>query len=182
MSEPRTNASRVSELREAFDRSFASPPARATQEIDDLLAIRVSGERYAIRLRDIAGIVTGRKLISVPASTPALLGLAGIRAGIVPVFGLASLLGHAQASDSARWMVLCDAEEPVALGFSDFEGYLRLPQSALQVEENLHDARKYVAAVASTATGLRAVISIPLVVATIWHRIDHSRSQTGGTR
>lgn len=163
------------ELRQAFDLSFALPPPQASQEVEDLLTIRVAGDPYAIRLRDIAGIVAGRRVVPVPAVTLDLLGLAGIRGDVISVFGLASILGYGQAPGSPRWMILCGAEEPIALAFSDFEGYLRLPKSSLHADENLRTTRQYVNQVASTDAGTRAVISIPLVVATIRNRTGHNR-------
>ena len=167
--------SKAAELRQAFDLSFALPPPQASQEVEDLLTIRVAGDPYAIRLGDIAGIVAGRRVIPVPAVTLDLLGLAGIRGDVVSVFGLASILGYGQAPGSPRWMILCGAEEPIALAFSDFEGYLRLPKSSLHADENLRTTRQYVNQVASTEDGARAVISIPLVVATIRNRTGHNR-------
>ena len=140
---------------------FALPPPQAAQQIEDLLAIRVAGDPYAIRLREIAGMVAGRRVIPVPAIPLDLLGLAGLRGGVVPVFGLASILGYGQAPGSPRWMILCGAEEPIALAFSDFEGYLRLPKSSLQV--------------ANTEAGVRTVINIPLIVAAIRNRSGHNR-------
>ena len=175
MNETPVVASKAAELRHAFDLSFALPPPQASQEVEDLLTIRVAGDPYAIRLRDIAGMVAGRRVVPVPAVTLDLLGLAGIRGGVVSVFGLASILGYGQGPGSPRWMVLCGAEEPIALAFSDFEGYLRLPKSSLHADENLRTTRKYVNQVASTEAGARAVISIPLVVATIRNRTGHNR-------
>ena len=167
--------SKAAELRQAFDLSFALPPPQASQEVEDLLTIRVAGDPYAIRLGDIAGIVAGRRVVPVPAVTLDLLGLAGIRGDVVSVFGLASILGYGQAPGSPRWMILCGAEEPIALAFSDFEGYLRLPKSSLHADENLRTTRQYVNQVASTEAGARAVINIPLVVATIRNRTGHNR-------
>lgn len=167
--------SKAAELRQAFDLSFALPPPEASQEVEDLLMIRVAGDPYAIRLRDIAGVVAGRKVVLVPAATPDLLGLAGIRSGVVPVFGLVSILGYGEAPDSPGWMVLCGVEEPIALAFSEFEGYLRLSKSSLHADENLRVTRPYLQEIASTAVGVRAVISMPLVVATIRNRIGRHR-------
>ena len=167
--------SQAAELRQAFDLSFALPPPQASQEVEDFLTIRVAGNPYAIPLRDIAGMVAGRKAVPVPAVALHLLGLAGIRGGVVPVFGLASILGYGQVPGSLRWMILCGAEEPIALAFSDFEGYLRLPKSSLHADENLRATHQYVNQVASTEAGARAVISIPLIVATIRNRIGHHR-------
>src|ERR1017187_1115486 len=175
MHEPPVVQNKAAEFRQAFDLSFALPPPQASQEVEDLLTIRVAGDPYAIRLRDIAGMVAGRRVVPVPAVTLDLLGLASIRGGVVPVFGLASILGYGQAPGSPRWMILCEAEESIALAFSDFEGYLRLPKSSLHADENLRTTRQYVNQVASTDAGARAVISIPLVVATIRNRTGHNR-------
>ena len=114
----------------------------------------------------------------VPAVTPDLLGLAGIRGGIVPVFGLSSILGYGADPGAPRWMILCGSEEPIALAFSDFEGYLRLPRSALHADENVRatgEHLKYVTQVATTPDGVRAVICIPLIMATIRNRISQHR-------
>ena len=169
---------KAAQLRQAFDRTFALPPSGASPEAEDLLTIRVAGDPYAIRLLDIGEIVTERRVISVPAVTPDLLGLAGIRGGIVPVFSLSSILGYGPDPGSPRWMIICGAEEPIALAFSDFEGCLRLPASALHADENLGTTRehvKYVNQVASTPDGVRAVISIPLIMASIRNRISQHR-------
>ena len=169
---------KAAQLRQAFDHSFALPPSAASPDVHDLLTIRVAGNPYAIRLQDITEIVAGRSVISVPAVTPGLLGLAGIRGGIVPVFGLSSILGYGSDPESPRWMILCGAEEPIALAFSDFEGHLRLPTSALHADENFSatsENAKYVTQVARTPDGVRAVISVALILATIRNRISQYR-------
>ena len=169
---------KAAQLRQAFDRTFALPPSGTSPEVEDLLTIRVAGDPYAIRLLDIAEIITERRVVSVPAATPDLLGLAGIRGGIVPVFGLSSILGYDADPGAPRWMIICGSEDPIALAFPDFEGYLRLPASALHADENFRATRehaKYVSQIASTPDGVCAVISIPLIMATIRNRISQHR-------
>jgi purine-binding chemotaxis protein CheW len=159
MNETPVIENKAAKLRQAFDLSFALPPPPASQEVEDLLTIRVAGDSYAIRLCDIAGMVTGCKVVAVPAAAIDLLGLAGIRGDIVPVFGLASILGYSQPLESPRWMILCGADEYIALAFSDFEGYLRIPKSSLHADENLGATRQYVSEAASTNAVARSVIS-----------------------
>jgi chemotaxis signal transduction protein len=168
---------RAAALRRAFDDSFATPPPQGSHELEDLLRIRIAGDPYAIRLRDIAGIVAGRKVVPVPGGTPDLLGSAGIRGGIVPVFALGLLLGYGQTADAPSWMVLCGPDEPIALAFAEFEGYARLPQSQIHLDENLRPARQHVREVAQMDAERRPVISIPLVVATIRNRIGQTRQK-----
>lgn len=174
----RSVVSTAAQLQQAFDNTFALPPSLTSPEVEDLLIIQVAGDPYAIRLFDIAEIVSGRRVVSVPAGTPHLLGLAGIHGGIVPVFGLSSLLGYGPDPGPPQWMILCGSEDPIALAFSDFEGYLQLPRSALYADENFRNTQenvKYVNQVASTPNGVRAVISISLIVATIRNRISQHR-------
>jgi purine-binding chemotaxis protein CheW len=158
------------QLRHAFDLSFAAPLSQESQDVEDILTVRIGGDPYAIRLRDIAGVVTKRPVVSVPSPRHDLLGVAGIRGNIVPVFDLASLLGYPQVPNATRWMVLCALDEPIALAFSDFEGYLRLPASALHVDEKPRTAQQHPQEIARTDSGVRPVISIPLIVATIRHQ------------
>lgn len=166
---------KAAQLRQEFDRSFATKPASAEQELEALLSIRVAGDAYAIRLSEITGIITGRKLVAVPATAPHFAGVAGIRGGIVAVFSLASMLGCGQAQDSLHWMVLCGTAEPIALGFSAFEGYLRVPKSALHRDEKLQSAKKYVDAVVPSEAGLCAVLSLSLIVTAIRNRKENDR-------
>jgi chemotaxis signal transduction protein len=175
MNEASVTGNKAAELRQAFDLSFAVPPPQTSQEIENLLSIRVAGDPYAIRLCEIGGIVTGRKVIAIPAAALDFLGLVGIRGGIVPVFGLASILGYSEPPESLRWMIRCGIDDPVALAFSDFDGYLRLPKSCLYTHEDIYAPRQHVNQVARTETGIRAVISIPLILATIRNRIGHPR-------
>lgn len=168
----------ASQLREAFDRSFAFPPSLVSLDIEDLLMLRVAGDPYVIRLLDITEILMDRSVVSVPAATADLLGLAGIHGGIVPVFDLSSILGYGPDPESPRWIILCGSEEPIALAFSDFEGYLRLPRSAIHANDNHLTKRghvKYVNQVAAISDGVRAVISIPLIMANIRQQISPHR-------
>lgn len=166
---------RAAELRSTFDRSFALPPREATVATEDVLAIRVAGAPYVIRLREIAGIVARRKLTPVPSMASHLLGVAGIRGGIVPVFSLASLLGHGPSLDAPDWMVLCGTEDPLGLGFTEFEGYLRASQSAFHADEAASGTHGYVKEVLRTDAAILPVIAVPVVIANLKNRASHSR-------
>jgi purine-binding chemotaxis protein CheW len=162
-------------LRQAFDQSFAAPSSRESQEVEDILLIRIGGDPFAIRLRDIGGLIAKSVLVLVPASGKHLLGLAGIRGSIVPVFGLSSLFGYPQAVDAARWIVLCASDEPIALGFPDFEGHRRLPSSSIINDESARSAREYSPETARMDTGHRPVVDIARVVASIRKGNAHDR-------
>lgn len=160
-------------LRREFDLAFASPIAPSVADVEDLLAIRVAGDPYAIRLREISGMMAGRTVVPVPSRAPGLLGLAGIRGNVVPVFGLSSILGYTQASDEPRWLILCGENDPVALAFPGFDGFLRLAKSSLHADASLRAARPHVHEIASTETGARAVIDVPIVAAALRSRTGH---------
>lgn len=174
MKEPTTLEMRAADLRSAFDKSFALPPVQVSVERDDLLTIRVAGAPYAIRLHEVTGIVTRRKVISVPNAGAHLLGVSGIRGNIVPVFSLASILGYGPATDSPRWLILCGVEEPLGLGFSDFDGYLQVPTSSFHSEDLTSSSHGYVKEVVRTEVAVFPVISLPLVSAALQNQTSPS--------
>lgn len=170
----------ASELRRQFDLAFASPPADVARELEEVLAIRVAGEPYALRVLEIGALIADRPIVAIPSSAPHLLGIAGIRGGLVPVFGLASILGHERGADAPRWMVTYGRAEPIALAFSELEGHLALPRSQVHGAEHPRADRPYLREVAHTAGGVRAVIDVPLLVAAINERAGGAGPATEG--
>lgn len=119
-------ASRAAQLRQAFDRTFAEP-VRVDAAVDiDLLAIEVGVQAYAMRLSEIAGLFAGKKITRVPGGSAALLGVAGFRGALVPVFDLKVLLGE-KSSRTTRWLVIAQAA-PIAFAFDAFLAQLRVGQ------------------------------------------------------
>lgn len=155
----------AAELRRAFDQSFAHAPIEPSADFEELLAIRVAGDPYAVRFRDVAGVCPMPNVLALPAETPGLLGIAGVRGAVVPVFGLAALLGHRHAPDAPKWTLLVGREEPLALAFHDLDGCVRVPRPSLHADAR--PARPHVAEVARLEAEVRAIISIPLVIAAI---------------
>ncbi len=170
MTEEAPKESRANKLRREFDRTFASPPVPTSEEWEDLLLVRIAGDPYAIRMRDIMGILAKRTIIPVPAEAPGLLGLVGIRGEIVPVFGLSSWLGYGVDADSAVWMIVCGTDEPIGFGFSEFEGHKRLEKSAIHLYDKSQSPRQYIHEMAAIEAGVRPVIAVSLVVASIRSR------------
>lgn len=177
MSEPLALDGKSAALRRAFDDSFAAPAGRSSEELEDLLRIRVAGDPYAIRVRDLTGIVARHKVVPVPGGTPDLLGTAGLRGTIVPVFALSLLLGYSPATDPPAWMVLCGSADPIALAFPELEGYARIPRSSIHLDDRHHPRRQHVKEVARLDAEFRAVISIPLIVAAIRNRTGPAKEQ-----
>ncbi len=110
----------VQTLRQEFDQSFAQAPRTVITQRESLLAIRMGTDPYAMRVSEIAGLYVDRRIMPLPTPAPQLLGVAGFRGQIAPVYDLASLCGYARASGT-RWLILLRSQEPVALAFETFE-------------------------------------------------------------
>jgi purine-binding chemotaxis protein CheW len=119
---------KVAELRRAFDEAFAAPRAAPDPEHLDVLAVRVGGAPFALPIGALTGIAPRAKLLSLPGGVPGLLGLSGLKGAVVPVYGLAALLGL-PADDRWRWLAL--RQGPLALAFDELERFLRVPRDAV---------------------------------------------------
>jgi chemotaxis signal transduction protein len=116
--------SRAAAMRQEFDRSFADPVLADVSAREDLLAIRLAAQDFAIRVSEIAGLFADKKITPVPNANAALLGIAGFRGAIMPVYDLQSLLGFA-AGRMSRWLAIA-ANAPVAFSFETFAGRLQV--------------------------------------------------------
>jgi chemotaxis signal transduction protein len=130
MSEREHLVARAGRLRADFDSMFAAPPPEPTPPQVDLLAIRCAEHGFALRLAQVVSVHTERKVVPVPTPVPELLGLAGVRGLVVPVYDLGALLGQAPNA-APRWLALVRAPAPFAVGFELFERHLRVPTADL---------------------------------------------------
>jgi purine-binding chemotaxis protein CheW len=161
---------RARALREAFDRSFADAPRLAQVALEHIIAIRVAGSPYAVRLAEISGLFADRPITPLPGPVPELLGLAGLRAMMVPVYDLGALLGLARA-DKPRWLVLARGSAPLGLAFERFERHLRLPREAIAPAT---PPRSAVREVARSEDGALPVIHLPSILEAIRERARHA--------
>ncbi len=169
-------ANAVADLRNTFDRSYSLPPSSpGSEQIENLLAIRLAGNPYAIRVTEITGLANDRKTVALPSPIPELLGVAGIRGGLVPIYSLAALLGYARDVAQARWLALCGNEDQIGLGFSNLEGYLRVPAAQVYAAPQENITRGHVKDVARVGDIVRAVLSIPSLVEMIQRRCGENR-------
>ncbi len=174
-----TLTERVAELRHAFDRAFAAAPDTDATPVENLVAVRLAHDPFAIRLSEISGLFADKTIVSLPASAPALLGVAGFRGSIVPVFSLPALLGYAD-DGAQRWLVLAGAaggERRVGLAFDRFEGHLQVPQSAIAADEKGERQRRFVKEIIRTPDGARPLIHIASVIEAIEAQGSDSNSQ-----
>lgn len=121
-------------LREAFDRSFAEAAGAERPEQLDFLALRIAGDAYAMRLSEIQSLHVSRRLVVAPSHLPGLLGMAGFRGMLTPVYDLGQLLGY-QAEPSAKWLVIARSPAPIAFAFGTFDAHLRVAKDQLSAPE-----------------------------------------------
>ena len=119
-------ARQLAALRKSFDESFGRPALAAGRAGADFLLITAGGRVYALRLGDLAGLEVDRRIVAVPAEAGGLLGLCGIRGQLVPVFGLAAVLGQAGGQGEPRWLALHHDKEWTALALDGVQGIRRV--------------------------------------------------------
>ena len=151
----------VEELRREFDAGFARPVREAAEVSVELLAIRVAGSPYALRITELGGVSAGHRITAVPSSHATLLGLLGVRGALVPVFDLARLLGESAGDEAPRWVALSRGEQPLGLAFATVEGHLPVVASALTT--GAAAGRGLAEHVVRFEGGLRPVVSVAKV-------------------
>jgi chemotaxis signal transduction protein len=149
-------AQRAAELRREFDRSFAESFVGKSAS-HDLLAIRLDEQHFALRLSDIGGLFIDKKITPVPGAGGFLLGIAGFRGVIAPVYDLQRLLG-CPAVRNPRWLVMAAAAS-VGFAFAAFDGQLRVPASAMTPRQQEH-AQSLTSSVVQHEGVLRPIIEL----------------------
>lgn len=119
---------RLRVLRQEFDQVFADPHAAPAPALERLIAIRVGGQPYALRLSELNGLLAAPLLVPLAGAPAECLGVAGLRGRVVPVFALGPWLGH--PAEPPRWLALTGGDEPVAYAFAELEGFREAPAEA----------------------------------------------------
>jgi chemotaxis signal transduction protein len=167
--EPRAGP-RAAELGRAFDLTFAEPVRTASDDRENLLGLRAGGDPYAVRLGEIAGLLRGLTIVPVPGPLPELLGVVGLRGGIVPIYSLRALLGYPPAAETPAWIALAGGDTGIGLGFDQFEGYLRVARSEISARA-AEASRTHIGESVRVASALRGLISVPSLVSAIKARV-----------
>jgi chemotaxis signal transduction protein len=157
-------------LRRSFDEGFAAPAALTKERVEDLLAIRVASDAYALRMSEIAGLHAGIKIVPVPSPAAQLLGIVGIRGAMVPIYDLAALLQY-PLSENPRWIVFARGPQRLGFAFETFESHLQVSQGSLargDIEGGEPGAtRRQTQGTVRAAGSLRPIIHLASVVAMI---------------
>lgn len=176
--EPGISSARA--LRQEFDASFAKAPETAARQVENLLAVRIGEDHYALRLAQIAGLYKDRFVVPMPTPVPDLLGLAGFRGQTVPVYDLARLLGYGRGS-TARWLVVVKWRSPLALPFTGLDGHrivgpdqlVSAPSDAAPDSDDV--PWRYARDALEDAGGMRPILDLTLVMAAIDRRVQAAR-------
>jgi chemotaxis signal transduction protein len=153
----------VIDLRRAFDRSFAGASLGTVDAAEDLLAIRVAGDPYALRLTELSGLAAARRIAALPSRNAAVTGIAGIRGSLIPVCSLAVLLGYSRGDSALSWLALSRGVESMALGFEQWEGVLRVRREDVHAVDS-GEVRPHVQHVARVGELARPVIDVRAAV------------------
>jgi chemotaxis signal transduction protein len=153
---------RRAEMARQFDEAFAKPRTEWSQEAEGFVGVRLDGELYALRVRELAELHAGKRIVPVPSPVREFLGVVGMRNGVVPVYCLESLLGHPRTEKAPRWLIIAASREPVAFAFAHFDGHVRLDDARALPAESKTTA--HVSELLHASDGIRRVISVPSLV------------------
>lgn len=153
-----TESERVAELRRAFDQNFAVPVRTASADLISLIAIGLGSEAFVLRADQIMGIARLPRIVPAPSRIQELMGIAGMRGTLVPVFSLAALLGLPRSGECA-WLALVHPESPAGLAFDALGGQLVVGRAHLYEDEN--PACRYVRQLVQIGDDVRPVIHVP---------------------
>ncbi|MEV6633090.1 chemotaxis protein CheW [Actinoplanes sp. NPDC051470] len=168
---PRNVLEQLGGLRAEFDDSFTTPARQHDVEHDELLAVRAGGRAYALRLAQTSGLWPDRPVTPLPGPIPALLGVAGFRGAIVPVYDLAALLGH-PVPERPRWLVLTAGSPALALAFHELDGHIRVPADTIVTEAAEHPPG-CLRGMVPLAGGTRPIVDLPAARAAVHQLTGH---------
>lgn len=123
-------------LRREFDAAFSVPGKPGQAETIRLFLLRAGGNRYAVRAAQTSGILPRPAITALPGARAELLGIAGVRGRLVPVFSLAALQGDRPVG-SERWLLLHDGDEPLAFAAEAFDGQVEVAPDAISATEGV---------------------------------------------
>lgn len=155
-------AATLDTLRREFDGAFARAPSADAGVQQNLLAVRVGNEPFAIPVAQIDGLFADRRVVPLPTPLPELLGVASFRGRVAPVYDLAALLLGTRSRATPRWLVLVRGGAVLGLAFDALEGQLSVPAESAGESVCLDGA-------------VRPVVHLPSVAQQIQNKADGVR-------
>jgi len=164
---------RLSQLKLAFDGSFAAALETRADQVEDLLAIEISGHPFALRVRELHGLYVERTITPVPSAPPELLGLAAVRGELVAVYDLAVLLGYARG-EAPRFLAL-GASPALAFAFAKLTGHVRVSKTAIHPTEGARET--WFAEVMRDSDRTRPILELSALSASLEERMRSAASK-----
>ena len=164
----------AAELARAFDARFAAAPPEAVGPVERLLVVGVGEARAAIRLRDLAGLFAVPRIARVPDGAPGLLGIAGVRGRVVPVFDLAALADRAMSTRGPAYLAIAAGLAPVGLLFRGAIEYVEVPGVEVDDARHLLRGAVHLAGAARVGGTLVRLLDVPGITAEIAARTEAS--------
>lgn len=149
---------RAGELKRIFDQAFALPPETKEENARDMLGITLYGNAYALALSDVAGVYSNKKIARTPSTERGLLGIAGFRGAILPVYDLGVLIGL-PPSANPRWVAVIKPGD-IAVAFESFDGHLRVPTADIAANDYKDAGRQYLSHLIGSEDGMRGVVDL----------------------
>jgi chemotaxis signal transduction protein len=115
----------ASELRADFDRAFTRPLSDERESPLNYIACRVGTESLAVSLSELSGLQRRGKIVPLRSPARGLLGVAGVRSRLMPVYRTSTLLGLSGGGQPEKWIAICGTDEPIGLALDELEGYLQ---------------------------------------------------------
>ncbi|MFC0269523.1 chemotaxis protein CheW [Kushneria aurantia] len=109
-----------------------------TSDDSGVVICRLGGERFALPMRQVSGVLRRPAIRRLPMSQQALLGLASLRGSVVPIIALHHLLGLAcdRDGESDSRIVMMELEQTLGICVDDVENVVSLPaESAIGAAE-----------------------------------------------
>ena len=165
MSESTSQQARA--LATAFDRSFEQPARADEDEGRPALSLRVGGDPYLLPLEGLSSVARAPKIVPLPSSPPAQLGVAGIHGALIGVFSLSALLGYdARHARAVAWLVVIGGRQPIGLGVEQLEGQVLVPTRCVLGDVATPGSRPHVVGLAllEGESGHRGILDIDSVL------------------
>lgn len=156
---------RVTELREAFDLSFAEPVIAAEAAGELGLAVRAGSGKHVIRLSDIAGIHETRTIVPLPGMKPACLGIVGLRGRLHAVFRLSALLGGATEQTNPKWLLMTPGRDTPAFAVDSIDGCVAMKPDEIRPMEHSTELNRHLRALFVRNGEVRELLHIPALMA-----------------
>lgn len=150
---------RAASLRAEFDAQFATAPVLGQESGERFLILGVGRDRLLCRLAHVGGLHVGHRIVPVPSTKPALLGIVGLRGAIVPVYALGAALGF-PPDEASRWLVTA-ASAPLAFAVGRFERHVEIPRDRIVPRGNAGCLRE----AAAVGPDTLSIVDLPAVAA-----------------